>query len=194
VNPGNSFSTSTTLTLPDGPQTVLVRAVTKEGFVGVATRDIDVEAQPPGITILEPADNAVLSEEWVRVVARVDALTDTVTVDGVATSVDGYLRYAWVHLADGSNTLIATVTRGTRTNTDSVLISFQAPPGYDPNADDDGDGVPNGSDLFPHDPGNSGDGDQDGVGDGSDPDPGDPSVSSVLIITQPTPGLVIHAQ
>ncbi|MEM7282116.1 MAG: Ig-like domain-containing protein [Pseudomonadota bacterium] len=50
------------------------------------------------------------------------------------------------------------------------LIGFTTTIAVDPNADADGDGVPNGEDAFPNDPNESQDSDNDGVGNNRDPD------------------------
>ncbi len=194
--PGSGNQFERTVSFAEGTQEISVYARTVEGRTSEVIIPIIVDAFPSDITIESPADSQVFTYEHVRVRVRVEALTDSVTLDGQATSLDGLYRYGWVVLQEGDNTITATVTDSlNRQNTDSVTVSFSPPTGYDSNADDDGDGVANGVDLFPDDPSESQDSDSDGVGDNDDADNSDPTNQNPSIaITAPANGMVIQAK
>ena len=101
---------SRTLTLAEGPQDIIVSARTTEGRVTVAHRSMVVDALPPNVAIESPADEQVFLVEYARVRVLAESNTATVTINGSATTRNGYYSYAWVHLVSGANTLTALLT------------------------------------------------------------------------------------
>lgn len=191
---GNQFSR--TLTFGEGVQEINVVARTVEGRTSQATFSITVDALPSDVTIESPADSETFTYQNVHVKAHTEALGDTVSINGQPTSQDGFYHYAWVTLQSGNNTITAVVTDAlNRQNTDSINVSFQPPVNYDPSADDDGDGVLNGVDLYPDDPTESQDSDGDGIGDNADADNNDPANQNPsVMITSPANGTTIQAK
>ena len=186
LKPTIPFTKSLLLSPPDGPFTITARAETIFGTLITTSRTVFIAARPLVIEILAPPDNKVFSQQMVFVTARRPMLTTTVTIQGRPATASGYEASAWVSLAPGNNIITAIGKDGTRTGQDSVPLIFTAPPGYNPNGDSDGDGVPNNIDLFPFDPTDSADRDNDGIGDNADKDPDDPNANNALIITKPT--------
>ena len=119
---------------------------------------------------MSPADLSVFDGANVRVSVWSDSVNDVVTVNGISTTRDGFVRYAWVALdAIGDNTLVAMSVDGLgRSATDSVKVVCTDLTSVDPN-----------------------DGDNDGVPNPDDPAPNDPSVRSTIVITFPPNGLPI---
>ena len=189
---------SQSLTLPEGAQTITIQATSIYGMVTVKKVSITVSSQAPDVAILLPADNQVFPTQNVYVRVRAESNQATVTVNGKAATKLGSLAYTygvWVPVTSGQNTLTATLTdSNNRQSSDSVTIQYTPPACYNPNGDDDGDGVINSQDLFPWDPNNSTDSDNDGEGDGDDPNPSDPTVDGQLTITSPADGLNLTAQ
>ncbi len=181
---------SKTLTLSDGAQNIYIRAVSLEGRAASVTIPIVVDAYPSVVSIISPADNEAISEQNVYVQVRTECLDDEITINGQPAIRNGYMCYAWIRFDSSGSQTIAVTCNG-NPSADSVVVSYTPPSGYDPAADDDGDGVPNQTDLFSNDPGASADSDGDGVGDAYDPQPNNASVRSVVTITTPPNGFKI---
>lgn len=189
---------SQSLTLSEGPQTITIRAKSIYNMVTTQQVAITVSSQPANLTILRPADGQVFSTQHAYMRVRAESNQVTVSVNGLAATKLGSAAYTfgiWVPINAGANTITATLTdANNRQSSDSVTVQCTLAPGYNPNGDDDGDGVINSQDLFPYDPYNSTDSDNDGVGDGDDPNPNDPTVDGGITITYPPDGLYINAQ
>lgn len=190
---------SQNLTLAEGPQTITVRAKSIYNMVTVQQVSIVVSSQPANLTILGPADNQIFNAQHAYVRVRAETNQATVTVNGLSATRLGATAYTfgvWVLINAGTNTLTATLTdANNRQSSDSIVIQCNLPAGYNPNGDDDGDGVINSQDLWPYDSYNSTDADNDGVGDGIDPGPENPEVTNGgITITNPPDGLYINAQ
>lgn len=125
------------LTLPEGPQTVTLRARSTFGLVTFGQFTVTVAALPPDIAILQPADNQAFETANVLVKARADTNQGTVTINGVSATRSGYVYAAWLRLtATGFNTLTATLTDPAgRQTSNSVTVLFSPPPDYDPRDD-----------------------------------------------------------
>lgn len=134
---------------------------------------ITVDELPPDVTILSPTNGQSFAGSSVRVTAWTDSSNDTVTVNGAATTRDGYIRYAWVRLPSvGTNITIlaaAVDVRG-RTGTNAVTVSCTDDTYVEPD-----------------------DSDNDGVANGSDPAPNDPAVKGAVIVTYPPNGIILYA-
>ncbi len=168
------YAFTNTLTLEEGLReiTVSARRVGSSALESRKSVTVGVDALPPDVTILSPVDFQAFSGGAVRVTVWTDTSNDVVTVNGVATTRDGYIRYAWVRLPSvGTHTIQAVaVDRLNRVGLDVVTVSCTDDTFTDPN-DDDNDGFPNGADS----------------------DPNDPAVRATVVITYPPNGIVIYA-
>ena len=169
---GGVYAFTNTVPFDDGSQDITVRAVSGGSPTLESKKSItvSVDAQPSDVTILSPADLTVFDGANVRVSVWSDSSNAVVTVNGISTTRDGFVRYAWVALDTiGTNTLEAMSVDGPgRFATDSVKVVCTDLTSIDPN-DDDNDGVPN----------------------PDDPAPNDPTVRSAVVITFPPNGLPI---
>jgi len=102
-----------------------------------------------------------------------DSTNDAVTVNGTATTRDGYVRYAWVTLTSaGTNTIQAVAVDSlNRSGTDTVDVVCMDITCTDPQ-----------------------DADGDGVSDPSDPAPENPSVRGPVVITYPPNGMPVRSR
>jgi hypothetical protein len=153
----------------DGEHLISVRAVATffPRLESRAVMTVSVDATPPDVTILRPADFAAFEGVNVHVTVRTDSTNDMVTINGCQTTRDGYIRYAWVKLDRlGTNTVCATSINETgQLSSDSIEVLCSRLTSVDPN-DTDCDGVP----------------------DPQDPDPNNASVISRIKIEAPLNG------
>jgi uncharacterized repeat protein (TIGR02543 family) len=169
------YAFTNSISLQEGVETIMVRTMARgvppwlESQKGVT---VSVDALPPDVIIMSPDNDQSFAGANVRVVVRTDSTNDVVTVNNIATTIDGYMRYAWVRLPSVGTGLtiqaIATDIRG-RVATDDVKVTCTDNTYTDPN-DDDNDGVPN----------------------GEDPAPNDPTIKSTVVITDPPNGMIIN--
>jgi hypothetical protein len=145
----------------------------------------------PTIEIISPQNNAPVFTPQVHVKAKGNLSDATVTINGKAAAKDGYFYYAWVPVNQGNTMINAVINGNGKQKNHQISVAFN-PQNYDPNADEDGDGVPNGVDLFPGDPGESQDSDQDGVGDNADPDAMNSSIQKSVWLVEPLNGETIN--
>jgi hypothetical protein len=170
-----TYAFTNTLSMEEGSADIVVRAIS-DGPMPLESKKsvaVTVEALPSDITILSPADFTAFAGANVRVTVWTESTNDAVTVDGVATVRDGFVRYAWVTLPTlGTNTITAVATDSlNRSNTNTVTVLC--------------------SDLSATDPNDS---DSDGVPDPADPAPGNPSVTGTVTITWPLNGDPVKAR
>ena len=161
--------------LDDGAHEIVVR-VAAVGSPPLESRKnvgVRVDALPPEIVILNPADSVSLEGANVRVSVWSESVDDEVMVNGVGTTKDGHVRYAWLTMTSvGTNLIEATaVDHLNRTDTASVKVVCSDLTATDPN-DSDNDGVPN----------------------TEDPDPYDPVVRSTVVIRSPLNGTSIRTR
>lgn len=165
----NTYGFTNTFLAADGTQSVWVRALSTNTPALDAQRSVTVtvDAQASDIAVLSPADSTVVTGACVHVEVWTEASNDVVTVNGLATERDGYMRYAWVTLVNlGSNTITAAaVDIQGRASSNSVTVVC--------------------TDLTYSDPADS---DSDGVPDIDDPAPLNPSIKSTVVITYPPNG------
>lgn len=190
---------SANVPLADGPCTVQVEAYSASTGVARTTVHIVGDVNPPDVWVLAPSNTDMVTEENIRVVVRADGSNYTGTANGVMFERAGYFYSAWVHLAPGTSgeqgiAVSLTDTRS-RTTTVPLWVTFVQSPAYSSNADSDGDGVNNWTDLFPWDGSRSADSDADGRSDNeeiADPDPPQPDAwrFGSLIVTYPPKGYV----
>lgn len=172
-NGAYTFSTNKTFT--DGEHMVTVRALAA-GSPPVESRksvSITVDALPPKVVILSPLVSESFAGANIHVSVWTESTNDTVTVNGVATTQDGYIRYAWITMASaGSNSIqaIAVDTFGRNGTNEVYVICSDAV--YSAPDDIDNDGVP---DQF-------------------DPAPENPSVRGPVVITYPPNGMPIRSR
>jgi hypothetical protein len=153
-----------------------------------AFQKVTIEARPLNMEILTPPDRMIFTRENVFIRVRRPTLTTTVTLQGNRpTGVSGFEATGWAKLSPGKNIVTAKGIDGNRSGEDSVILMFEPPPGYDSNADSDGDGVPNGIDLYPKNPAFSTDIDNDGLSDGHNPTSIPPSPSNNQAPSNTTP-------
>lgn len=136
---GESFSVA--LALPFGDTGISVVATDAAGLSGSAAATI-TRGSPPAIAITQPVDGFETTEASALVVGSVSGTPPlTVAVNGIAATVAGESFQATVPLAEGENTLIASVTGPLGSATDTVTgtriggppmpalaISITAPP------------------------------------------------------------------
>jgi len=136
---GESFSAE--LALPLGDTTISAVATDAAGLSGSAATTI-TRGSPPAIAITQPADGFETTEASALVVGSVSGTPPlVVVVNGIAATVAGESFQTTVPLAEGENTLIASVTgplgsaadtvTGTRiggTPMPELAISITAPP------------------------------------------------------------------
>ena len=168
------YAFTNSLILDEGSNTIVVRALSAD-FVPLESKKnvtVTVDAQPPNITMLSPVETNIINGANVHVTVWTDSTNDTVTVNGCATTRDGYIRYAWTTLtAVGTNTIsVVAVDSLNRAATNSVSVYCSDCTVTDPN-DRDCDGVP----------------------DPEDPEPDNPSVRSTVVITSPPNGMPMIA-
>lgn len=190
-NPGLSYIGTVSKSYPEGPRTVHVVSTSASGIEGSATRSFVVDALAPVVNILAPVESVTQSTEMIYVRARFDTLGSTVTINGAPTTIMDYIAGGWVHLVTGNNTIVVAATSAGRTGTDTIDVKLVLPANYNPQADDDGDGIANANDLYPLDPRNGVDADADSVGNGDDVNDTNPLVRSHVILSGPPDGLVI---
>ncbi len=126
---GNSFSAAD-IALRAGSNTITVIGTTAAG--ATATRTLTVISTAPSIAISSPSNGATINGNSALVKGQVLAPANSgVTVNGVVASVDGFNNfYALVPVAQGANTITATVTGpsgATATQSVTVNASGQAP-------------------------------------------------------------------
>lgn len=168
-----SYAFTNVLRVEEGRMRITVRAASL-GWPPLESRTnvtVTVDALPSDITILSPTDYASFDGAGVRVSVWTESTNDAVTVNGVATTRDGYVRYAWVVLPSlGTNKIQAvSVDEKGRPNTNSVMVVCSNLTYVDPK-----------------------DADNDGVSDAVDPDPNNPSIRSSVRIRLPLNGTPIR--
>lgn len=128
ITANSSFATTAALAV--GPNPITVEATDAAGNVGTATISVSYEpASALAITIEPPPDGALFSAADVDVAGSVSDPTATVRVNGVLATVTGAQWVAArVPLVEGSNPLAATATRASATASDSVTVTYNAPP------------------------------------------------------------------
>jgi hypothetical protein len=149
----------------DGEHSIFVGVHTKYGTYFSVSQTVIVQARPLNIEITSPPDRMIFTRENVFLRVRKPTVDTVIDLAGSPTGTSGFQVSGWVRLKPGRNEIVVTGRDGERTGQDSVVLNFNPPEGYDPNADSDGDGVPDGIDLYPKNPKLSGDRDNDGYGD-----------------------------
>ena len=172
---GGNYAFSTNRVLDDGEHVVTIRALAAGSppLESKKSAAVTVDALPPEVAILSPSALDLFDGANVRVSVWTESTNDTVTVNGTATTRDGYIRYAWVALAlVGTNTIQAVAVDSlNRSGTDTVDVVC--------------------TDIAYTDPD---DADSDGVPDPSDPAPNDPGVSGTVVITYPPNGMPVRCR
>jgi Ca2+-binding RTX toxin-like protein len=193
VTAGVNGTFSSTLTLADGTHEITIRAVSTNGKTALRTITVTVDAAPPELEILSPVEGTTVTAQNVFVSVRTDALTAAITIDGQVAAKDGFVFTRWVTLQPGNSIVNIVANALGQQSTKQLHVTFAPPPGYNPNGDDDTDGVVNQEDLFPNAPGESGDSDNDGTGNNVDPDDNDPTEKGTIRITSLQDGQVHRA-
>ncbi|MBJ7458187.1 MAG: hypothetical protein JHD02_03265, partial [Thermoleophilaceae bacterium] len=120
---GNTFTPSTPLS--DGPHNLKVRACNSVPVCDATVVDINVmvDATPPNLTILSPANNALINSTTVPVTFSFEAgSTVTCSIDGgAATACSSPKNYTG--LAQGAHT-VTVVATDTATNTNTKSVDF----------------------------------------------------------------------
>jgi hypothetical protein len=169
------YNYSVSIDLEEGANEIVVKASSGGPLYLTSTKIIQVTIDefPSDITILSPLDGTSFNGANVHVKVWTESMDDIVTVNGVPTTQDGYIRYAWIRLTSlDENTIEAkSVDFKNRESFDAVDVDC--------------------SDLTYTNPGDS---DNDGVSDLTDPEPNNPSVSSSIRINTPVNGKPIIAR
>ena len=106
VSVGADGSFSTTLTLPEGLDPIVVVAVDAAGHVATVRSAIRVDTTPPVVTLSYPPDGLETNASSVTLRGAVDDVNATVLVDGVMVRPDAAGRWqATVALLPGANTV-----------------------------------------------------------------------------------------
>lgn len=157
VDMGSHWEFSTTVALlEDGVQNINATASgEKEGTVlqGASSHEISVSAHGPDLMILSASNGDTVSNLYTHFTVQVEGAA-TVHINGVDTTQDDYMRYAWVELLPGQNTVTveATDEQGDVT-TKTLTINSDVPSDHteDPPVDADQDGVLDAFDFAPND-------------------------------------------
>jgi hypothetical protein len=125
---------SATLTLAEGANTIVLRAIDLAGNVGATSTDVVVDTVPPVATIVSPANDVTVGSSPLAVVVHVDDRTSTIVeIAGqeVPVAAGTGLATATVALVEGGNTItaIARDAAGNRSApiTLDVLLDSSAP-------------------------------------------------------------------
>lgn len=157
--------------LTDGSQTVVVEMQIDGIPKARCTVNFVVDGEAPEFRLFAPT--TTVSQENVLVVINADGSNLMGVVAGnppIPMSRNGYLYYAWLHMPQSGNVSVSMTDTIGRSSEQTFAISVALPDDYSSVADSDGDGVPNGDDLFPDNPNEAEDGDRNGVGDNNDPE------------------------
>lgn len=109
----SSTSTSTftcTLVLVEGANSITVNAVDRAGNGGTASVPANLDTVPPAVAIQSPSAGFLTNVPTAVVTGTVSEPHVTVSVNGVAATVEGAVFTATVPLAEGDNTLTATAS------------------------------------------------------------------------------------
>jgi hypothetical protein len=129
VNPG-SF-TAKDVTLEEGQNTIVARAVSLAGNTGTATVRVTVDSIPPRIAISVPRDQTVTNKKMITVSGSLDDPTAMVKVNNTPVQVErGAFTLSSVNLTEGSNTItaIAADRAGNQAKSASVVVVLDTTP------------------------------------------------------------------
>ena len=111
----NTWTTTVTLTGPDGPKTITATATDNSGKQNTATAQITLDTTPPLVAITSPGDGTSVTTPTLSISGTVSDATSGVhgvTCNSVAASVTGTTYTCSVALSAGLNTITATATDG----------------------------------------------------------------------------------
>jgi hypothetical protein len=119
---------TTTLTLVEGINSIVVTAVDKAGNTGTATINVTLDTIAPQIAVIGPADGALLNNGQITFGGSAAEPVTQVTVNGIAAQAGSNGGYTLpVTLVEGSNTLIVTATdRAGNRSTSTITVNLDS--------------------------------------------------------------------
>jgi Glucodextranase, domain B len=125
VSVGGSGNFTTTLSLPDGPHTIVVVATDAAGNQATASVSVIVKTTAPSLSITSPITGTSVSTSEIRVTGTADP-GSTVVVNGYAVALSSGGAFSIeLPLSSGSNTIVATATDPAgNTASSSVVVTY----------------------------------------------------------------------
>ena len=161
----------------NGAEKIRVEAVGTNGtavLYNVLDQVVEVDAYGPCLLFTSYPDGSVVQTLYAHI--KIHTNDDApVFVNGQPMAKDGFMNYAWVLLASGTNTMNATSTSASgNLSSQSINLVCNVPAGYteDPPVDMD----------------------MDGVMDPEDYAPDDPTVTGQIQVTSPPNGIILNVQ